>query len=1121
MTDNDLPSPVGSSTSSGSASQLPPPPTLSPSRPNDPPSIATSVAAPPPLPSASSAVSILPASPIPQPSVPQLPGPPGLDEREKQDASFSQVEHQYTLFLAVLALDPDLARFKAEYEKLHRVLLRSRAHWQRTLAQYEELSLERNANMASTIEASKVVAQDQEIARQLRIHIKKTEESVVSLEKRDQGVKDELKLLQIDVAALHATIKQGVSLSVMQERTLAELAQAKDTSAKELEHEMERIVELRAQVATTTEAIRAVDMQKRHLEQDICSLRDRNAQKKADIETETRTKDRLERELRDLRALVSTKSIEIRSRQDQSARAADDVSILEHQIKSQKVMAEKLLKDQETLAARTLKFKEECDEQLYTTNILFQENALTAKELKAKEAEVSKTRLEMKRVKKLRDALIKRNRHLEAQKTLAEMNRQSIRERCDETAAECEQLRRENDASKKLLDELSRERDILYQNIGKNVNQVIKTSSLTTRYTQDRHNIEIEVQRYKRDLNFQEKQLKTLIHERDALIAEAETLHQEAAVCLQEIHNKQIETAEHKRKMAQANTKLKHQQNLYEAVQSERNLNSKQLLDLQAEIAELRRKLKLASFQINGRKDEINSKADGLSRESSESAKLSKDIDAIQEEIKAVRQQTEVAAAYMKTQIAEEAKLHHFVKEADVERARQENALQALLAEQANLHGRIVCLNDELSQVYEKLKLQRSTLLRGEGHYRERFKAANQARSQLRKLSQEKSLALAFSEGSEALRKMVLRLQEALVREQTRIKALEEELANPVNVHRWRNLESTDPKSYEAIQLLHTLQKRLIARTKEDREKEDKIRDCEEAYLRLKTVLQKHTSVDWEEKTEEYAREVKDRHIKLKALDTEMEMYRARTREAQYEVSKLDLQLEDLKNHYLEWRKQAAKTENYGGTGVESSHHTNLSSNNSTSLPPLPEPPHGITTACPRGYWLRLCKLYIAIMLIPKENRKKIYQYLFQAGVMVAKKDFNAPKHKDIEVPNLQVIKAMQSMNSRGYVTTQFSWQYFYYYLTDQGIEYLREYLHLPPEIVPNTLMKSKSTGIRPGGDRADRPPRSDGGAFRRERGEGEYRRRDGGDKEGAGSAFRPEFRGGMGRGRPTVQDSQ
>lgn len=61
-------------------------------------------------------------------------------------------------------------------------------------------------------------------------------------------------------------------------------------------------------------------------------------------------------------------------------------------------------------------------------------------------------------------------------------------------------------------------------------------------------------------------------------------------------------------------------------------------------------------------------------------------------------------------------------------------------------------------------------------------------------------------------------------------------------------------------------------------------------------------------------------------------------------------------------------------------------------------------------------------------------------GVLVAKKDFNAPKHEELDVPNLQVIKALQSLNSKGYVKTQFSWQYYYYVLTPEGVEYLREW---------------------------------------------------------------------------------
>lgn len=44
----------------------------------------------------------------------------------------------------------------------------------------------------------------------------------------------------------------------------------------------------------------------------------------------------------------------------------------------------------------------------------------------------------------------------------------------------------------------------------------------------------------------------------------------------------------------------------------------------------------------------------------------------------------------------------------------------------------------------------------------------------------------------------------------------------------------------------------------------------------------------------------------------------------------------------------------------------------------------------------------------------------------------------------------------------QFAWRHFYWYLTNEGIQYLRDYLHLPPEIVPATLRRSRPETGRP-----------------------------------------------------------
>ena len=50
---------------------------------------------------------------------------------------------------------------------------------------------------------------------------------------------------------------------------------------------------------------------------------------------------------------------------------------------------------------------------------------------------------------------------------------------------------------------------------------------------------------------------------------------------------------------------------------------------------------------------------------------------------------------------------------------------------------------------------------------------------------------------------------------------------------------------------------------------------------------------------------------------------------------------------------------------------------------------------------------------------------------------------RSISPLNPQVIKLMQSFTSKELVKEQFSWRYYYWYLTNEGIEYLREYLNL------------------------------------------------------------------------------
>ncbi len=87
-------------------------------------------------------------------------------------------------------------------------------------------------------------------------------------------------------------------------------------------------------------------------------------------------------------------------------------------------------------------------------------------------------------------------------------------------------------------------------------------------------------------------------------------------------------------------------------------------------------------------------------------------------------------------------------------------------------------------------------------------------------------------------------------------------------------------------------------------------------------------------------------------------------------------------------------------------------------------------------------------------------------GTIVVKQDFYLETHSaDLAIPNIEVLSLLKSFKSKAYVRETFNWRFHYYYLTPEGITYLRQYLALPEDVVPATLKAPATarTAGRPG----------------------------------------------------------
>merc|ERR1719262_1059006 len=108
----------------------------------------------------------------------------------------------------------------------------------------------------------------------------------------------------------------------------------------------------------------------------------------------------------------------------------------------------------------------------------------------------------------------------------------------------------------------------------------------------------------------------------------------------------------------------------------------------------------------------------------------------------------------------------------------------------------------------------------------------------------------------------------------------------------------------------------------------------------------------------------------------------------------------------------------------------------------------------------------------------------------------------------------MKSLTSKDFVKEKFNWQWYYYFLTDQGIEHLREVLHLPAQVFPSTLTKQRPTRPMGGDDDDERGGKCGGKGW----GKGFGRGKGGGGKGWEGE-YRSSGKGGGGGDAPAAAE--
>merc|ERR1719240_230122 len=378
---------------------------------------------------------------------------------------------------------------------------------------------------------------------------------------------------------------------------------------------------------------------------------------------------------------------------------------------------------------------------------------------------------------------------------------------------EIDQFKRREETRAKELEVLERERNLQVKETQRAHEKVHEKETRVKEQERIAYSLENEMNSFKAETVKQRKAIYQLEKERERYGVEASEQRALYLQAMEEVKLRDMRVNELQKKVGEWEAKLKQQQHLYESVRSDRNLYSKNLIEAQDEIAEMKRKFKIMNHQIEQLKEEIAAKDEALVKESFAHQKVEKQCEQMRNEISRMRRLLESNDDVIHKQDAEIRRLASMIRRMDDEALTQRKEYDQVIKERDILGTQLIRRNDELALLYEKLKIQMSTLRKGEAQCAARVGDVRVLRLKVRDMMRELTIAKGSSNQLDDLRRELIAAQRELLQEKTKVKALSEELENPMNVHRWRKLEGSDPATYEMIQKIQTLQKRLIAKT--------------------------------------------------------------------------------------------------------------------------------------------------------------------------------------------------------------------------------------------------------------------------------------------------------------------
>jgi len=828
---------------------------------------------------------------------------PASESIEKEAETFLQD-------LNVLVVDQDATidpkKYRNHYETLLGALKLAHSRESGLVDQCQELRTQNVAGVSELQEASRSNKGMESQVEALQKDLDTVKSLLESANIREDRAKVTLSKLQEELERLTDLVDKGAIASARKDNEAKQLTSDVDEWKNQAASALEKINAMEIEQQKMTSQQKMASQMEQEQREKILSLKEHLSEKDAEVKRGNERRERIEKELEGVQSKLETKTKECIDTQYTIHMSQSKVTSLEKQLvdaKKATAMKEEELKEE---VARTACTAASLHQQREKTTAVSQQ--LAEINLEAKKSAVEANRLVLENSQLQRQLQSERTSVLRHQQ-LVEDARASTRISNDELhllKKELDKMRKKENQFNRDLLMLKRENAVASGRIQMSEDKVKKTGQDLQHNEQIIASLEKELAEANDSTAKQELVSRRLEGECEGLQHQLKDSKVTCQRLMDEMKIGENQSKDLSKVMGELQSQIEAQKKQHDTTRVDMNNTLKDLTDAQREIKELEQDKKSSQRLIDALRSEISTKDSALVKENYDYRREKAQKELYADEISRLKRSSAENDGTIRTHQSKVRQLGTAIRKLEDAASVQKREYEHVINERDILGTQLIRRNDELALLYEKIKILQSTQNRGELQYNSRLDDIRILKVKVRDLHRQLKISQGGQSGVDNVTRNLAIVQKELVRERLKVKALSEEMENPINVHRWRKLEGADPAAYEMVQKIQILQKRLLLKSEEVAKKTSVIQEQEKRQLEMENAMARQPGPDVAEQISSYQNDVRKKSKQMKAMASELNMHQTQVNEYKREIEKLATELHNFKRKYFEQKRREA-----------------------------------------------------------------------------------------------------------------------------------------------------------------------------------------------------------------------